>query len=51
VNFLGYPSTMGGDFTDLIVTDRVSSPPALRHAYSEHMLLMPHTYQVCGLPV
>ena len=37
---------MGGNFTHYIVTDRVSSPPCYRFAYSEHMLYMPHTYQV-----
>jgi hypothetical protein len=41
VNAVNYPSTMGGVFEDLLLTDRVSSPPDANHFYGEKLLLMP----------
>jgi protein O-GlcNAc transferase len=46
VAYLGYPSTVGA-FHDYLLSDRVSSPPSLAVlGYSEHLVYMPHTYQV-----
>jgi hypothetical protein len=41
INAVNYPSTMGGVFEDLLLTDPVSSPPDTNHLYGEKLLLMP----------
>lgn len=46
VNYLGYPGTMGVDFMDYIITDRIISPPEHAQYYTEALVHMPHTYQV-----
>jgi hypothetical protein len=43
VNAVNYPSTMGGVFEDLLLTDPVSSPPEANHMYGEKLLMMPST--------
>ena len=45
VSYLGYPSTSGG-VDDILVSDRVSSPPETRHLYTERLLMLPHSYFV-----
>jgi protein O-GlcNAc transferase len=42
--WLGYPGTSGASFMDYIITDSVTSPIELAHAYSEKLAYMPHTY-------
>lgn len=44
VMWLGYPGTSGASFMDYIVTDAVTSPVELAHAYSEKLAYMPHTF-------
>lgn len=46
VNYLGYPGTMGADFIDYILTDRVLTPPELAPYMSEHCVYLPHCYQI-----
>jgi predicted O-linked N-acetylglucosamine transferase (SPINDLY family) len=46
VNYLGYPGTMGAEFIDFIIADRVVIPENLKHIYSEKVLYMPNCYQV-----
>jgi predicted O-linked N-acetylglucosamine transferase (SPINDLY family) len=46
VNYLGYPGTMGADFMDYIVTDRVTTPPGDVPFIHEAIVYLPHTYQV-----
>jgi hypothetical protein len=41
VNAVNYPSTMGGVFEDLLLTDRVASPPDANHVYGEKLFVMP----------
>jgi predicted O-linked N-acetylglucosamine transferase (SPINDLY family) len=46
INYLGYPGTMGADFIDYIIADRVIIPERLQNKYSEKVLYMPDCYQV-----
>jgi len=46
VNYLGYPGTMGADFIDYLVGDRLVSPVERAGDYSEKLVLMPDSYQV-----
>lgn len=45
INYLGFPSTMGADFIDYIVADKVLISNETRKFYSEKVIFMPHTYQ------
>jgi protein O-GlcNAc transferase len=45
VNFIGYPGTMGADFIDYIISDRVIIPPEMEQLYSEKVVCLPDTYQ------
>ena len=42
--WLGYPGTSGAPFMDYIVTDAITSPIRLAHAYTEKLAYMPHTF-------
>lgn len=44
VMWLGYPGTSGAPFMDYIITDAITSPLSLAHAYSEKLAFMPHTF-------
>jgi predicted O-linked N-acetylglucosamine transferase (SPINDLY family) len=46
INYLGYPGTMGADFIDYIIADRIIIPEHLQCKYSEKVLYMPDCYQV-----
>lgn len=46
VNYLGFPSTMGTDFIDYIVTDPIIAPEAHQPFYAEKLAHLPHSYQV-----
>jgi protein O-GlcNAc transferase len=50
VNYLGYPGTMGADFIDYIIGDRVIIPEDQRAFYSEKVVWLPHSYQANDLP-
>ena len=45
VNYLGFPSTMGADFIDYIIADRVVIPPGTEAFYAEKVVRLPHCYQ------
>src|SRR5438132_5990834 len=45
VNFLGYPGTLGADFVDYIVADRVVIPEDQHSFYAEKAVYLPDTYQ------
>lgn len=64
-HYLGFLGTMGADFVDYIITDKIVTPPEEQENYSEKFLYMPNTYQInshnhdiaetptrnsCGLP-
>jgi len=46
VNYLGYPGTMGANYFDYIVADKVVIPPDQQAAYSEKIVFLPNSYQV-----
>jgi protein O-GlcNAc transferase len=46
VNYLGYPGTMGADFIDYILTDRLVIPEGEHGCYTEKVVYLPDTYQV-----
>jgi predicted O-linked N-acetylglucosamine transferase (SPINDLY family) len=46
VNYLGYPGTMGADFIDYILADRLVIPEEHRASYTEKVVYLPDTYQV-----
>jgi len=45
INYLGYPSTMGGEFIDYIIADEVIIPKELQQFYSEKIIYLPGSYQ------
>lgn len=45
VNYLGYPGTMGADYIDYIVADRVLIPQESRRYYAEKIVYLPHSFQ------
>jgi protein O-GlcNAc transferase len=46
ISLMGFPATMGADYIDYIILDKVVCPPASRKCYSESVAYMPHTYFV-----
>jgi protein O-GlcNAc transferase len=46
VSYLGYPATMGADFIDYLICDRVLVPESSRQHYSEKLVYLPHSYQI-----
>ncbi len=46
VNYLGYPSTMAGDFIDYLIADKYIIPKNLQKHYSEKIVYLNDSYQV-----
>ncbi|MBI5110902.1 MAG: tetratricopeptide repeat protein [Rhodovulum sp.] len=46
VTYLGFPGTLGSTCIDYLVADPVVIPDAQRHHYAEHVVRLPHCYQV-----
>jgi protein O-GlcNAc transferase len=46
VGYLGFPGSMGADYFDYLVADRVVIPPAERQFFSEKIVYLPDSYQV-----
>jgi predicted O-linked N-acetylglucosamine transferase (SPINDLY family) len=46
VSYLGYPGTMGAEFMDYIIADRVVIPEQFKNLYSEEVVYLPRCYQV-----
>jgi len=44
VNYLGYPSTLGGTLADYFVGDAVASPSSLAPFFAEKIVHLPHCY-------
>jgi predicted O-linked N-acetylglucosamine transferase (SPINDLY family) len=45
VNYLGYPGTMGAEYIDYIVADRIVIPEQQHSFYTEKIAYLPDTYQ------
>lgn len=45
VNYLGHPSTLGANFMDYIIADKVIIPDEFKEFYSEKIIFMPGSYQ------
>jgi|KBSMisStandDraft_5_1062788.scaffolds.fasta_scaffold40052_2 predicted O-linked N-acetylglucosamine transferase (SPINDLY family) len=45
VNYLGYPGTMGANYIDYLIADRVLVSPAHQAFYAEKLVYMPDCYQ------
>ena len=45
VNYLGYPGTLGADYFDYVLADRILIPEIERGFYSEQVVYLPDTYQ------
>lgn len=45
INYLGYPGTMGVNYYDYIIADKVLIPDDSRAFYSEKVIYLPDTYQ------
>ncbi|MDO8607505.1 MAG: tetratricopeptide repeat protein [Phaeospirillum sp.] len=45
VNYLGFPGTMGADFMDYIIGDRIVTPPEQQPNFAERLVRLPHSYQ------
>jgi protein O-GlcNAc transferase len=45
VHYLGYPGTMGAEYIDYLIADRIVVPEEHRAFYSEQIVYLPDTYQ------
>ena len=45
VNYLGYPGTMGADYIDYLIADKILVPESEQSHYSEKIVYLPDTYQ------
>jgi predicted O-linked N-acetylglucosamine transferase (SPINDLY family) len=44
INYLGYPGTMGAEYMDYLIGDRMVIPEAQRGHYAEKIVYMPNSY-------
>jgi predicted O-linked N-acetylglucosamine transferase (SPINDLY family) len=45
VNYLGYPGTLGAEYFDYIIADKILIPKANEQFFTEKIAFLPHTYQ------
>lgn len=45
ISYIGYIGSMGANFIDYIITDRIVTPPEHQQYYTEKFLYMPNCYQ------
>jgi protein O-GlcNAc transferase len=45
ISWLGYPGSMGAEFIDYMIADRLIVPPNQENNYTERVLRLPHCYQ------
>ena len=44
INYLGYPGTMGANFMDYIIADKILIPDELKKYYTEKIIQLPYSY-------
>ena len=44
INYLGFPGTMGADYIDYIIADKILIPDKFENFYSENIIRLPHSY-------
>ena len=44
INFLGYPGSLGLDFFDYIIADKIVIPETFKKFYTENVIYLPNTY-------
>lgn len=45
VSYLGYPGTLGADYIDYLIADKILIPKESQAYYSEKIVYLPHSYQ------
>ena len=51
VQYLGYPSTMGATYVNIVIVDKIVAPPEHRSHFSEQLVILPQTYQSNDYPL
>lgn len=46
MNWLGYAGTLGAEYVDYILVDRVVAPPGSERFFTEQLIRLPHSYMV-----
>ena len=46
VNYLGYPGTLGAEFMDYIIADKILIPTSSQQYYSEKVVYLPDSYMI-----
>jgi predicted O-linked N-acetylglucosamine transferase (SPINDLY family) len=46
VNYLGFPATLGADYIDYLIADRIVIPERERQFFTEQIVYLPDSYQV-----
>ncbi|HEX7954549.1 MAG TPA: tetratricopeptide repeat protein [Burkholderiales bacterium] len=46
VSYLGFPGTLGADYMQYRITDRIATPPAQRRYWSERLVYLNHTFYI-----
>ena len=46
LSYLGYPGTMGIDYIDYIIADKIVIPESSQEDFTEKVIYLPHSYQV-----
>lgn len=46
VSYLGFPGTLGADYIQYRITDRVATPPSQRDYWSEALIFLPDTFYI-----
>ena len=44
INYLGFPGTMGADYIDYIIADKILIPNQFENFYSENIIRLPNSY-------
>ena len=45
INYLGYPGSIGADFIDYMIVDKITAPETHKQYFSEKLIYLPNCYQ------